>query len=81
MFGKVMVGSLSLLALHLIWEELGSLSPLPHSHKNLGLVLQPIIYPGKHSKPAQAHENLLLDSLAFCQNRASGKCCRDGINQ
>lgn len=45
----------SLLALHLIWAELGSLSPLPHSHTNLGLVLQPIIYPGKHSKPAQAH--------------------------
>lgn len=50
----------SLLALHLVWAELGSLSPLPHSHTNLGLVLQPIIYPGKHSKPAQAHKNLFL---------------------
>lgn len=48
----------SLLTLHLIWAELGSLSPLPHSHTNLGLVLQPIIYPGEHSKPAQARENL-----------------------
>lgn len=42
------------------WAELGSLSPLPHSHTNLGLVLQPIIYPGEHSKPAQAHINLFL---------------------
>lgn len=44
----------------LFWAELGSLSPLPHSHTNLGLVLQPIIYPGEHSNPAQAHINLFL---------------------
>lgn len=68
----------SLLALHLIWAELGSLSPLPHSHTNLGLVLQPIIYPGKHSKPAQAHWKVLflaqIPQRSFAKNRPSKKC-------
>ena len=48
-------GYRSLLALLLIWAALGSLSPFSPSHTNLGLAWQPIIDPGEHSTPAQAH--------------------------
>ena len=59
----------SLLALHVNRAELGSLSPLPHSHTNLGL---PIIYPWETFKAHFAHRHIKiyffshrnLDSLA-----------------
>lgn len=66
----------SFLALHLVWAELGSLSPLPHTHSHShvrthtwDLWCRRSSYPVSRSKSAQAHLNLVLhtnhDSLAF----------------
>lgn len=73
------VGLTDLMALHLIWAELGSLSPSPHSHTNPGTCAAADRLPWNTFRACAGRETQQIEFLGF--NSAMKSFSDGGVNQ